>query len=120
MIPDWIDELDKRVAARDRYYPLRREDCVRLLAAVKELRDIHRWRPISELHEDYGQCVLINIADPGHVVMGNNLDAWFDETDWTHFARITPLSIETERELMGMSQAETPMETRAEMPGGFQ
>lgn len=51
----------------------------------------YQWRPISELHEDYGSCVLINIDDPGHFEIGSNIDLDFEESLWTHFVRIAPL-----------------------------
>lgn len=51
-----------------------------------------RWRPISEMHEDYGQCVLMNLADPGGLELGNNLDLDWDETQWTHFAQVPRLT----------------------------
>lgn len=52
------------------------------------------WRPIAELHEDYGQCVLMHIDDPGHMEVGSNLDVDFDASLWTHFAQIVPLGQE--------------------------
>ena len=45
------------------------------------------WRPITEIHEDYGTCILLNRAD-GSVELGSNLDSGFNESEWTHFALI--------------------------------
>ena len=45
------------------------------------------WRPINEIHEDYGTCILLNTAD-GSVELGSNLDSGFSESEWTHFALI--------------------------------
>lgn len=56
-----------------------------------QLADRYRWRPISELHEDYGDCVLVNVADCGYMEIGSNLNLDFDESKWTHFTRFTPI-----------------------------
>jgi len=50
------------------------------------------WRPISEIHEDFGQCVLMHIDDPCYMRVGNNLDTWFDERSWTHFVPVPSLT----------------------------
>jgi len=69
-----------------------------LLATERRYRMLverYQWKPISELHEDYGDCVLINIkTDTGHLAIGSNLDIGFDESKWTHFSRIVPLGQE--------------------------
>ena len=49
------------------------------------------WRPIAEIHEDYGPCVLMNTDDPAYMEIGSNLDIGFDESRWTHFAQISVL-----------------------------
>lgn len=51
-----------------------------------------RWRPISEIHKDYGPCVLMNLADPGHLEIGSNVDLNWDDTQWTHFAQVPRLT----------------------------
>lgn len=61
--------------------------------ALRELVDRYRWRPISEIHEDFGECVLIDINSPGRIAVGKYDDADF-ESSWTHFSRIVPLSHE--------------------------
>jgi hypothetical protein len=58
------------------------------------LADRYRWRPISEIHEDLGQCVLINLRDCGYMKIGNNLDLDWDESEWTHFSQIVPMGQE--------------------------
>ena len=50
------------------------------------------WRPIAEIHEDFGPCVLMHIDDPGFLEVGSNLDSDFDETLWTHFAPVPKLT----------------------------
>jgi len=55
----------------------------------------YRWRPIGEMHEDYGPCVVIDIRDPGRLAIGHVCDVDRDWEEWaTHFTRITPLSNE--------------------------
>lgn len=54
-------------------------------------RDPYRWRPIAEIHEDLGPCVLIRLDDPGYMEVGSNLDEDFNETGWTHFAEVPKL-----------------------------
>ena len=58
--------------------------------------DRYRWRSISELHEDYGTCLLLDVNDEdgNNLALGSNLDVGFDEKKWTHFSPITPLSQE--------------------------
>lgn len=76
---------------------------------------MNNWRPISELHEDYGNCVLIDIEDPGHMKLGSNLDIDFDESEWTHFARIPALTTtEAERMLAEVRSTATPEREKAE------
>lgn len=65
---------------------------VELFDAQAALCERYRWRPITELHEDYGDCVLINVADCGDIEIGSNLDSDFDISRWTHFSQIAPLS----------------------------
>lgn len=54
----------------------------------------HRWRQISELHEDYGMCVLMNIDDLGYFGIGSNTNIDYNESLWTHFAPILELGQE--------------------------
>lgn len=58
---------------------------------MRELAERYQWHPISEIHEDYGPCVVININDPGDMALASNLDLDWDESLWTHFSRIVPL-----------------------------
>ncbi len=54
-----------------------------------------RWRPISEMHEDHGPCVVMDIEDPGRLEMGHVCDVERDWEEWaTHFAPILPLTNE--------------------------
>lgn len=68
------------------------------VALVKELNQ-YAWRPISEIHEDYGTCVLINLMEAGCMELGSNLDKDFNEQDWTHFAQAPKLTLEQADEL---------------------
>lgn len=52
----------------------------------------YRWRPIREIHEDYGPCVAIDINDPGYQEIVSNLYKDYDETQWTHFAQLPELT----------------------------
>lgn len=56
-----------------------------------------QWRPISEIHEDYGPVVVIDITDAGTaaVVWGGD----FLEPYWTHFAQLPELTSERADEL---------------------
>lgn len=53
-----------------------------------------RWRPISEMHEDFGTCICIDINDPGAMWLGNHCSLDWDESRWTHFAQIPSLTNE--------------------------
>lgn len=78
---DWQGELiDKRVVTN--------ETARRL---VDEMYARYRWRPIGELHEDFGACVGVNIDDPGHIVIVHANDVEKDESV-THFTRFAPLT----------------------------
>lgn len=52
------------------------------------------WRPIAEIHEDFGPCVLINFRDCGYQQIGSNVDSDFDAKRWTHFAKLPLLTTE--------------------------
>jgi hypothetical protein len=71
-----------------------------------ELRH-YRWRPISEIHEDYGPCVLMNIDDPGYLEVGTNVDLDFDESEWTHFTDVPKLTHEEAERLRAKMTAPT-------------
>ena len=62
-----------------------------LRAAAQAVR-ASQWRPISEAHEDYGQCVFININDPGCPYCASTLETDYAENlewyGWTHFMPI--------------------------------
>lgn len=60
---------------------------------VNAVYERYRWRPIAELHEDFGSCVGININDPGYLVIVHACDVEPDESV-THFTRFAPLSTE--------------------------
>ena len=64
------------------------EDAVAIFNEYTRLFNYHKWYPISELHEDFGPCVLLNINDPTCMQIKSNLDLDFIESEWTHFCRI--------------------------------
>jgi hypothetical protein len=64
-----------------------------------------QWRPISEIHEDFGDCILMNIYDPGDIQVGGNLDNDWDENLWTHFSKLPPLTEEQAEELIRRMEA---------------
>jgi len=70
----------------------------------------YRWRPIEELHEDFGPCVLINIEDPGYLEIGSNVNIDYDESLWTHFTKITPLLTEEAEKMIEELQAKRSQE----------
>lgn len=61
------------------------------MTTIEEYRAHFQWRPISEIHEEFGPCVVINLRDPGDLAIGSNIDTDWDDKRWTHFARIPPL-----------------------------
>lgn len=87
-----------------------KKEIVESAAKDKRITDLvatlapYRWRPIDQIHEDFGPCVLMHINDPGHLNLGSNLDLDFDESQWTHFAEVPKLTheeaerLKTERE----------------------
>jgi hypothetical protein len=80
------DRQGERIDNRAVVYEVARE-------LVNAMYERYRWRPISELHEDFGPCVGININDPGHVVIVHACDTEPDVLV-THFTRFAPLSCE--------------------------
>lgn len=60
----------------------------------------YQWRPIDEINEDYGTCVLINLFNDDGYTLGHVCDSNFNESDWTHFTRFTPLTIDEYDRLM--------------------
>lgn len=42
---------------------------------IEELQLRAKWRPISEIHEDFGPCILVNLdLGPADLHIGSNLD----------------------------------------------
>jgi len=68
---------------------------------LKILTDRYNWRPISEAHEDYGDLVLMNINEPGSLVLSHvcNLNWDLVSEGMTHFARVPMLGQEQYEEL---------------------
>lgn len=95
-------EAWRRVNAAEEAVRLAMADRAAALAnssAALEVLEQYEWRPISEIHEDYGTCVLINLTEAGCMELGSNLDKEFREQDWTHFAQAPKLTIEQADEL---------------------
>ena len=65
---------------------------VRENAELRVELDQYRWRPIEEIHEDMGPCVMMRIDDPGYFVIGSNLDEDFNEPGFTHFTQVPKLT----------------------------
>ena len=61
---------------------------------VARLKEYYRWRPVSEAHEDFGDCVYIDIEDPGYQVTAHVCDDCYEERilGMTHFARLPELT----------------------------
>jgi hypothetical protein len=75
-------------------------------AKTAKLEALYRWRPISEMHEDYGPCVCINlIEDPCYLEIHWANDAGFEESAWTHFAQCPKLSTDDAEQLLAALQA---------------
>ena len=91
---DRMRQLAETRRFRNGLFSIQLDDICDLIAEIDRLTDYQRWRPIAELHEDFGSCVLININDPSYMAIGSNLDMSFEPSLWTHFSRIAPLSDE--------------------------
>lgn len=98
---DALDNADTQIAALQaelRVINLRAQSAEKIMAAGAKLLGAldqrYRWRPIAEIHEDYGPVVLMDIHDPGSLQIGSNLETDFNESDWTHFSQIALLSHE--------------------------
>jgi hypothetical protein len=89
--------------------PLIIEEAAQEIERLRGLLDRYRWRPIAEMHEDHGPCVLMNIEDPGCLDLESNQSLDYDKTKWTHFTPITLLSYEDAdrlREAQGVAVGE--------------
>jgi hypothetical protein len=62
----------------------------------------YKWRPITEMHEDDGECVVINLldGDPGCMEIHHVCDLEFDAGEWTHFVRVPSLTTEDAERLL--------------------
>lgn len=59
----------------------------------------YQWRPIREIHEDFGPCVVVHlIEDPCYLEVHWSTEVDFDEAHWTHFVKVpTLLTVDAER-----------------------
>lgn len=93
------------MASGDPTWDLSDNDIAAIKYALKLIEDQrstlahYKWRPIYEIHEDYGPCVLMNLSDPGGLEIGSNLNTDWDESRWTHFAEVPKLTIAEAKEL---------------------
>ncbi len=75
-----------------------------LLAEVDRLRaelKRYEWRAISDIHEDYGPCVVINLIEDGcYQEIHHVCDLDFNIDDWTHFAEVPKLTTERAEQLI--------------------
>jgi hypothetical protein len=74
--------------------PLIIEEAAQEIERLRGLLDRTRWRPISEMHEDFGPCVLAHFDDPGLLEIGGNLSDGFDASEWTFFVPVPSLTQE--------------------------
>ena len=92
--PEFEPERQEQTAAR-MYVSSDKPEAA--LTALRSARAELGWRPIAEAHEDYGQCVFINMEDADTPVCASTLDTDFTENcewyGWTHF---TPITLTTE------------------------
>jgi hypothetical protein len=77
----------------------------RLAARVAELEkdaERYRWRTVEEAHEDFGECVYIDINDPGNACIAHVCDLGYSDTvePFTHFAQLPKLTEQIAEELM--------------------
>lgn len=72
--------------------------------SVEVLKPPCAYRPIAEMHEDHGPCVVIDIEDPGRMAIAHvcQLSPSFDEVlEWaTHFAPAPSLTSEQAEDLI--------------------
>lgn len=79
------------------------------IAVAQTEQNPYKWRPISEIHEDCGPCVLINLIEDGsHVEIGHVGDADFQIERWTHFAESPKLTTEEAEILIAAMQGAKP------------
>jgi hypothetical protein len=84
-----------------------------------------QWMPVAEAHEDYGECVFINIHDPGSPVCASTLDLDWAENleyyEWTHFQPIRLSNEEADKLLAELPAelSEKPCEVCGRLTGGF-
>jgi hypothetical protein len=69
---------------------------------AERLKQRYKWRPIEEAHEDFGECVYIDIEDPGNNCMAHVCSLDYEETveGMTHFAQAPELTEEMVDELI--------------------
>lgn len=75
-----------------------------------QLAEATHWHPISEAHEDHGECVFVNIRSDGDMGIGHALDLefakWVRENKYTHFQPIH-LSTKTAERLIAEMKGNT-------------
>ena len=80
-------------------------DCIgRLKAKIAKLGEC-AWRPISEIHEDHGPCVVMDISAAGYREITHVCSLDFDESRWTHFAPIPSMTHEDAERLIAEMEA---------------
>ena len=78
------------------------------------IREECQWRPIEEMHEDHGPCVVIDIEDPGRLAIGHICDIERDWEEWaTHFAKLPRLDHEDYERLLYERSSTEPAKPEA-------
>jgi hypothetical protein len=64
------------------------------IVALQEAKSKWSWRPIYEMHEGHGDCVVVDLRTPefSGFQIKSRLDLDFREAEWTHFAELPKLT----------------------------
>lgn len=89
-----LADISFRESIRSEMLTLLLQETEALHAEVAKLKDRYKWQPIAEIHEDFGDVVLVNVNDCGFMRIGSCVVIDWDATKWTHFARYAPIGQE--------------------------
>lgn len=97
--PDIVERLRETACIPDGrggtvWRPPIMEEAAKEIERLREQVGRGRWRPISEMHEDFGPCVLMHFAYPGCFHVGSNLEDSFEWQDWSIFVPVPSLTSE--------------------------
>lgn len=101
-----ISTIYKHIVALEDMGRIRRTSAIRGIEVIPE--EVCPYRPIAQMHEDDGPCVVLNIEDPTDLQVAHVCDPDFDETlTWaTHFAPAPKLTCEQAEKLIEEMKAE--------------